>query len=461
MLTKADKDKIIELREQGFSYKAIREKFGFAVQTISNVIKEHEERKKEENEEKEQKNKKIEKDKIQTSVVSFDSAIDEVKKISDNIDKIIKKGQLKDLDRREWQKRKEDLEELLIVEVDDRIVAERADAVATRDEEWKVFLKQNYAKKEVVTSLDNAIISKDATIKTLENAIEEKDALLRNKQYEISRLKDSHQREKEDIKAQITNLYWENQGLKEENWKMHNFIQNYSDNYERREQEYLKHERELSNEKKTFNREVKEQELKRDKEFFELDKKYKEIEMRENQLTEQAVKLKKRKDEFNEEKMQLFDALNERIKGIEKREENVTESEKMLKRWIREQKNDLNKERKIIKDNLDKRIGEIKDNREKINKEWENIKKISERQKTDWQRLQKIQTRLKETWGFKKFTLPCSYCGKPIFLDITKPETNQKLSEMFRNYMHSECRIKYEQQKPVTLRPISSNCEHA
>ena len=52
-----------------------------------------------------------------------------------NIDDIFKKRQLKVEDRREWEKRKEDLQEMLRVEVDDRIDKERTAAVEAADEE--------------------------------------------------------------------------------------------------------------------------------------------------------------------------------------------------------------------------------------------------------------------------------------------------------------------------------------
>jgi len=369
MLTKKDKERIIELREQGHSYKSINKETGFALQTISNVLKEHEERKLGEMEQKNRESKGVKECQIKEGVVSFDSTIEGVRELSVTIDNIIKKGQLKADDRREWERRNEELQNLLKVEVDERIAAERADAVATRDEEWREFLKQNYVEKKVATDLDNTNKSKDVTIKSLQNTVTEKATLLTNKQYEISQLIDSHQLEIEDLKSQIRNLSLEKQGLIEGNWNMHNIIQNYSNNYERREQEYLKRERELSNEKITFNKERKEQEIKSDKSFFEADKKYKEIEKREKQLDEQTVKLKKRENEFNKEKKQFFDTLNERIKTVENREKNVI----MLEKRLLKQKEELDREGKKINYNLDKRVEEIKNDQEKITKEWEKI----------------------------------------------------------------------------------------
>jgi len=398
MLTKKDKDKIIELREQGHSYKSINKETGFALQTISNVLKEHEERKLGEMEQKNRESKGVKEGQIKEGVVSFDSTIEGVRELSVTIDNLVKKGQLKAGDRREWERRNEELQKLLKMEVDERIAEERADAVASRDEEWRWLLNQNYVKKEVATNLENANISKDSVIKNLQDAIEERDALLRNKQYEISQLIDSHQMEIQDLKSQIRNLCWEKQGLVEGNWNMHNIIQNCSDNYERREQEYLKRERELSNEKITFNREVKEQEVKSDKSFFEVDKKYKEIERREKQLDEQTVKLKKREGECTKEKKQLFDALDKKIKSVENREKNVI----MLEKRLLKQSEEWDREGKKINYNLDKRVEEIKNDQEKITEEWEKIKKAKEELRTEQQRLKKQQQTLEKNRGYNK-----------------------------------------------------------
>ena len=66
MLTKEDKYKIIELREQSFSYQAIHEKLGFAVQTIMNICKEENERKIKEMEHRYRESKKVDESRTQT-----------------------------------------------------------------------------------------------------------------------------------------------------------------------------------------------------------------------------------------------------------------------------------------------------------------------------------------------------------------------------------------------------------
>ncbi|UCF13743.1 MAG: hypothetical protein JSW06_05675 [Thermoplasmatales archaeon] len=335
MLNQEDKDKIIEMRKQGYSLQAIHDKTGFAIETIRKVLREYEEK----------KSKKFEEDQIQTRVVPFDSTIEGVRELSVTIDNLIKTGQLKEADRREWERRLEELRFLMKVEADGRIPAERADAVVKRDEEWREVIAQDYVEKGVAINLENTINSKDVTIDQLRNEIAQKVATIINKQDEIIQLKNSHQLEVEDLKGQNADLSWQMKGLNGENWKMYNIIQDYQNYYNQRDQEYQKRERELSNEKTTFNREVKEQEIIAEKSFFEADKRYKEIEMQEKQLDEQAVKLKKREDEFNKKKKQLFDALNERIKSVENREKNVIILEKRLLR----QNDELDKERKKLK----------------------------------------------------------------------------------------------------------------
>ena len=135
MLSNVDKEKIIELRRQNFTYKAIRAETGFALQTISNVIKED----KDKNlkvEEGTDLNKNGEDNILLDDVVSFDSSIDKSRKIMDNIQTLIDNGNLQEGDRREWGNRLDDLQGVISVEVDDRILEERRDAIAVRDIEW-------------------------------------------------------------------------------------------------------------------------------------------------------------------------------------------------------------------------------------------------------------------------------------------------------------------------------------
>ena len=117
MLSNVDKEKIIELRRQNITYKAIRDETGFALQTISNVIKEDKDKNLQAEEETDL-NKKIEDEFLQNSMVSFDSSIDKARKIMDNIQTLIVNGNLQEGDRREWERRLGDLQGLIRVDVE-------------------------------------------------------------------------------------------------------------------------------------------------------------------------------------------------------------------------------------------------------------------------------------------------------------------------------------------------------
>ena len=398
MLTKKDKERIIELREQGYSYKSINKETGFALQTISNVLKEEVEKKAKELTK--GKNQQAEGGNNFSDVVSLDSTEEGVREFLVNIANLIKKGQLKESFRKELEKYYEELQNLLRMEVDDRIAAERADAVATRDIQWGNILEQNYVDKIVVTDLENTIKSRDATNDALRNEIVQKDNLFSNKQYEISQLIDSHQMEIEDLKNKIRNLSWEKQGLVEENWNMHNTIQDYQYYCGQREQEYQKRERELSNEKTTFNKERTEQEVKSDKAFFEVDKKYKEIERREKQLDEQTVKLKKREDEFNMQIKNVYDELNKKIKSYE----NSMKKLQDFSNEILRQKDELDVEKKKIDDYYESQMNEINQFKEKqmeeIKIEKEEMEKTKGVLKAWDQRLRKMERTLKKIFGY-------------------------------------------------------------
>jgi len=398
MLTQEDKDKIIEMRKQGYSLQAIHDKLGFAIETIRKVLREDEEKKTKKLDK--GGNKRAGEDHNFSDVVSLDSTEEGVREFLVNIGNLIKKGQLKESFRKELEKYYEELQNLLKVEVDDRIAAERADAVATRDEEWNKSLEQYYVKKEVATDLENTIKAKDATIEHLRNEIAKKDTKITNNQDEKVHLKNSHQIEIENLKSQITGLYWQNQDLINENWNMHNIMQGYQYYYDQGEQEYQKRERELSNEKTTFNKERKEQEVKSDKAFFEAEKKYNEIERREEQQTEQAVKLKKREDEFNMQIKNVYDELNKKITSVENREKKVNESANELLT----QKKQLDTEKKKIDDYKESQMNEINQFKEKqmeeIKIEKEEIEKTKGELKVWEQRLRKMERTLKKIFGY-------------------------------------------------------------
>ena len=290
MLSNVDKEKIIELRRQNITYKAIRDETGFALQTISNVIKEDKD-KNLQSEEKTHLNKKIEDDFLQDGAVSFGSSIDEARKIMDNIQTLIKNGNLQEGDRREWERRLGDLQGLIRVDVEYTIAEERRDAANSRDIEWQDHIDQGYVVKEVAGDLENTVTSLNATIEQLRNVIVQKDAALANIQDEMMHIKESHQMAIDGLNGQIDNYYWEIQRLVEENSNKHNVILDYQYYYDRREQELLNRDRGLDH-----------KEIKLIEASYETEQKHKENERSQMQLTDQSELFKKREVEFEEGK---------------------------------------------------------------------------------------------------------------------------------------------------------------
>ncbi len=92
MLTKIDKSKIFKLRSEDFSYQAIHEELGFAVDTIMNVCRKEEER----------KIKGVEESQREKS--SSNDPISKLKGIANDISNVIEPGKLNDRDRRKWEK---------------------------------------------------------------------------------------------------------------------------------------------------------------------------------------------------------------------------------------------------------------------------------------------------------------------------------------------------------------------
>jgi uncharacterized coiled-coil DUF342 family protein len=73
--------------------------------------------------------------------ILFNSPIDKTRGIIADLDTLIQTKQLNDRDRKKWEKRIEQLREILRDEVDDRIAEERVDAVKKRDQEWNKFVE--------------------------------------------------------------------------------------------------------------------------------------------------------------------------------------------------------------------------------------------------------------------------------------------------------------------------------
>jgi len=369
MLSNVDKEKIIELRRQNITYKAIRAETGFALQTISNVIKEDKDKNLQAEEETDL-NKNVEDDFLQDGAVSFDSSIDEARKIMDDIKTLIVNGDLQEGDRREWEKRLGDLQEVIRVDVEHRIADERRDAADSRDAEWQDHIDQGYVAKEVAEDLENTVISQNATIEQLRNATVQKDAAFANIQDQMMHINESHQMAIDGLKGQKNGYYWEMQRLLEENWDKNNVILNYQYYYDRREQELLNRDRNLDHKEKKL-----------EEASYETEQKHEENERRQMQLDEQSELFKKRKVESEEGKKQLFNAVDKRMKSVEKREVNVEIAENIVLR--QKEKNDLDS--KKIQNEMEKLLEE----RENINKANEELEKERESFKKQKQALKK------------------------------------------------------------------------
>jgi len=406
MLSNVDKEKIIELRGQNFTYKAIRDETGFALQTISNVIKEDNDKKLKDEEEADL-NKNVEDEFLQNSIVPFYSSIDASRKIMDNIQTLIVNGNLQEGDRREWEKRLGDLQEVIRVEVEYKIAEERRDAANSRDIEWQDHIDQGYVAKEVAEDLENNVTSLNATIEQLRNVIVQKDAALANIQDEMMHINESHQMAIDGLNGQINNYHWEIQRLLEENSNKHNVIMDYQYYYDQREQELLNRDRGLDH-----------KEIKLIEASYETEQKHKENERWQMQLDDQSELFKKREVEFGEGKKELFIAFDKRLKSVEKREVNVEIEENIV--LTQKEKNDLDSKK-------------IKNEREKLLKERENINKANEELQKEGESFKKQKQALKKNSVHNVVLKPYTSNSKLI------SKTDQKTGE---------------QKKPVILRPI-------
>ena len=396
MLSNVEKEKIIELRRQNFTYVEIRSETGFALQTISNVIKE-DKAKNLQAEETTDLNKNVEDEFLQDGAVSFDSSIDEARKISDDIKTLINNGNLQEGERREWEKRLGDLQEIIRIEVDERVAEERRDAIAVRDVEWRDHIDQSYVLKEVAEDLENTINSLNDTIEQLQNVIAQKDAALVNIQDEMLHLKNSHQMAIDGLNGQINSYYWEIQSLVGENGYKHSVILDYQFYYGWREQDLLDRDKSLD-----------QKEIKLQKASYETEQKNEENEKCQIELDDQSESFKKREVEFEEGKKQLFNAFDKRIKSLEKREANVEIAENIV--LTQKEKNDLDSKK-------------IKNEREKLLKERENINKAKEEMQKERESFKKQKHALKKNRVRNVVLKPYTLNSKLI------SKTNQKTGE--------------------------------
>jgi len=187
MLTKKERKKITDLIDQGKSDYKIGKETGHSPNTIHLIREEY--------------SSELEKKQRQRENGCSDNPIDMIKGFIADLDTLIQTGRLNDKEKKVWEKRLEQLREIIRVEVDDRIAVERADEKKKRDQEWNIFVEQNYVKKEVVTSHERKIRKREETIKELENYINTR--LEKDVRQDIRQLT----YERETFSAEKTSLY--------------------------------------------------------------------------------------------------------------------------------------------------------------------------------------------------------------------------------------------------------------
>lgn len=157
MLTKKERKKICNLIDQGKSDYKIGKETGHSPNTIHLIREEY--------------SSELEKKQRPRENGCSDNPIDLIKGFTTDLDIVIQTGRLNAKEKKVWEKRLEQLREIIRVEVDDRIAVKRADEKKKSDQEWNIFVEQNYVKKEIVTSYERMIRGRDETIKELENYI--------------------------------------------------------------------------------------------------------------------------------------------------------------------------------------------------------------------------------------------------------------------------------------------------
>lgn len=299
MLSERDKNEIIELRKQGLSYQKIHEQTGFAIDTIMKVVKEWEKKTLQET----NKNNPSINNKNKTSsnfIMEKDSTITNVKQITKLIDHTIKKGKLKNLEKKEWEKQKEDLRELLQVEVQDYLEEERKKTMQKRDEVWNKYLLENFVKKEIADSFQQQLLAQNQTISGLNTNLQIKETVIEGKEREIIQIGNSY-------RLQLSQVEDKNQILLKENQQLHDQLQNlqkYVDEQlwiriSKQEQRLNEDRRIFEDEKIEFTKHTEKAKLKLHQMFLDNDAKNKELEKREKKVTEQETRLTQREQKLN------------------------------------------------------------------------------------------------------------------------------------------------------------------
>ena len=142
MLQENEINKIIGLIKQKKTNYRIWKETGHSINTIDKIRKNRE---------------NTETTQTQEKDIPYINPIDKTRRMIANLETFIQTEQLNDRERKQLEKLLEKLKEIIRVEVDDRILLERADAVGKRDQEWIKIVEQNYVKKEVATGLKSTI----------------------------------------------------------------------------------------------------------------------------------------------------------------------------------------------------------------------------------------------------------------------------------------------------------------
>ena len=138
--------------------------------------------------------------------IHLKNPIDQTRKLADDIDNLIKTGNLRAGDKKKWEKRLKNIRDILREEADEKLSEVEASTVEKQNQLWNIFLSQNYVKKEDVTNLNNIIFENNTTINNLRNSSCEKDIRIQNIQDEMSQLKDTFHRQIEMLQNHMRNL---------------------------------------------------------------------------------------------------------------------------------------------------------------------------------------------------------------------------------------------------------------
>jgi len=325
MLTKIDKSKILKLRSEDFSYQAIHEKLGFAIDTIMQICKQ------------EEKQKNQEKEHSLREKSSSNDPISMLKRIANDICNVIETGKLNDRDRWKWEKQTEDIQAILKSEVDDRISKVRPDAIEKSDAHWNREIKNKYVRKEIVADLENTIKEKNNIIVKLRSEIEKNDRNLIEKKGEISRLE-----------IQLDEIYDENIFLNNENWRKQKYIDDRFDLDVKIQQDRLNNEiNAFNSEKEGFFRYKDKQQSNLDKSYLEAQAKCKTVEKLKKKLEKQSEEIKQRKDEFYQTRENYYEDVRKNISERKEDYEQIAKQWNMIKKTEEQQKIEGKRLRKL------------------------------------------------------------------------------------------------------------------